>query len=54
METVGTVMIAAALVHLGLAALRQPVGYWWLIVPGTALMFGLTAVGLARLGRSSR
>jgi hypothetical protein len=54
METVGTVMIAAALVHLGLAALRQPVGYWWLIVPGTALMFGLTAIGLSRLGRSSR
>jgi hypothetical protein len=54
METVGIVMIAAALVHLGLAALRQPVGFWWLIVPGTVLMFGLTAVGLSRLGRSPR
>ena len=54
MQAAGTMMIVATLVHIGLAAIRQPVGYWWLIVPGTALMFGLTALALSRLGRSSR
>lgn len=54
MQAVGIIVTIAVLVHLGLATLRQPTGYWWLIVPGTALMFGLTAIVLSRLGRSAR
>jgi len=54
MPAVGTMMIAAALVHVGLASMRQPAGSWWLIVPGTTLVFGLTAVLLSRLGGAAR
>jgi hypothetical protein len=54
MQAVGTLVIVAAVVHLGLVTARRPVGYWWLIVPGTALMFGLTTLLLSRLGKPSR
>lgn len=54
MQAVGTIVIVAVLIHLGLSTMRRPVGYWWLIVPVNALAFGLTAIVLSRLGRSSR
>jgi hypothetical protein len=54
MQTIGIFVIVAVLVHGGLGAAQRPVGYWWLIVPGTALMYGLATLLLSRLGKSSR
>lgn len=54
MLAVGTLMTVAALIHVALAAMRAPVGFAWLIVPCTALMFGLTAMLLSTSRRASR
>jgi hypothetical protein len=47
MRMIGVVVLVAAGVHIALAASAQPVGGWWLILPGIAAMFGAVALALS-------
>ena len=41
----GLAAITAATTHVALQLTVRPVGWWWLIVPGSVLAFGIFAVG---------
>ena len=43
----GVVAVTAATTHTALQLTVRPVGWWWTIVPGVALLFGVTAVVLS-------
>lgn len=50
MRLTGATVLVAAGVHVAQAASAQPVGGWWLILPGIAGVFGVTAITLSFLG----
>lgn len=53
MRLTGIVVLTASGVHVALAASAQPVGGWWLILPGLAATFGALAMLLSWLGPTS-
>jgi hypothetical protein len=50
MRAIGIVALAAAATHVALQGSRQPVGPWWLILPGMAAVFGLIALAVSWSG----
>lgn len=50
MRMAGVVALVAVGVHVALASTAQPVGGWWLILPGIAGAFGVTAIALSFVG----
>ena len=54
MRMIGAVVLVAVGVHVVLAMSTQPVGGWWLIVPGIVGVFGIAAITLSFLGPSAK
>jgi len=53
MRMTGVMVLVATGVHFALAASTQPVGGWWLILPGMAATFGTVALVLSWLSPTS-
>ena len=53
MRMVGIAVLVAVVIHVALGATTQPVGGWWLVVPGVAAFFGAAAVALSLMGPSA-
>ena len=54
MGAIGTVALTAAVTHIALVSTTAPVGGWWLILPGIAGVFGITAIALSFLGPAAK
>ena len=54
MRAIGGVAVSAAISHVALAFTMAPVGGWWLILPGIALVFGAAAITLSFLGPAAK
>jgi hypothetical protein len=50
MRMVGTTVLVATITHMAMNALSGPVGFWWLILPGIAGVFGLVTLALSFSG----
>lgn len=50
MRAIGATAVVAVMVHLAMMSSHPLVGWWWLVVPGLVLAFGVCAVVLSLLG----
>lgn len=50
MRAIGATAVVAVAVHLAMMSSQPLVGWWWLVVPGLVLTFGLCSLVLSLMG----